>query len=160
MDTMHLQDTLALFGLKALVFLFRFFLLSHALPLFFNNGKGPLYEKIFMALNGLLCRCAFKPSFIHSFIHSFHPTEAIGRLHPSVREQAFQICEESINKTLFDVSMGNHSIISTELLVDGICKDSLDVGNVIDQAIKQHLSASVYNVCRDKVVRHDRYCRV
>ena len=70
MDTMHLKDPLVPFGFEDSALSLSLFLLPHALPLFFNNGKGPLYEKKkIMALNGLLCRCAFKPSFIHSCIH-------------------------------------------------------------------------------------------
>ena len=49
MDTMHLQDPLALFGFEGSALSLPRFLLSHALSLFFNNGKGPLYEK---SLNG------------------------------------------------------------------------------------------------------------
>ena len=71
MDTMHLKDPLVLFGFEGSALSLPLFYLSHALPLFLNNGKGPLNEKNnFMALNGLLCRCAFKPIFIHSFIHN------------------------------------------------------------------------------------------
>ena len=64
MDTMYLKDPLVLFGFEGSALSLPLFLLLHALSLFFNNGKGPLYRKSnLMALNGLLCRCAFKPSF-------------------------------------------------------------------------------------------------
>ena len=64
MDTMHLKDPLVLFGYEGSSLSLPLFLLSHALPLFFKNGKQP--KKNFMALNSLMCWCAFKPSFIHS----------------------------------------------------------------------------------------------
>ena len=67
MGTMHLKDPLVPFRIQGSALSLPPFLLSHALPLF-NNGRRlrQLYEKTnFMALNVLLCRCAFKPSFIH-----------------------------------------------------------------------------------------------
>ena len=45
MDTMHLKDPLVLFGYEGSARSLPLFLLSHALPLFFNNGKQPLYGK-------------------------------------------------------------------------------------------------------------------
>ena len=49
---MHLKDPFVLFGVEGSGLSLPLFLLSHALPLFFNNlplffnnGKGPLYEK-------------------------------------------------------------------------------------------------------------------
>ena len=46
MDTMHLKDPLVFFGFEGSAFSLPLFLLSHALSLFFNNGKGPLYGKM------------------------------------------------------------------------------------------------------------------
>ena len=69
MDTMHLKDPLVLFGFEGSALSLPLILLSHALSLFFNNGKGALYGKDFMALNGLVCRCAFKLSFINPLLH-------------------------------------------------------------------------------------------
>ena len=48
MDTMHLQDPLVLFGYEGSALSLLLFLLSHVLPLFFNNGKQPPYENINM----------------------------------------------------------------------------------------------------------------
>ena len=55
MDALHLKDRLVLFGCEGSALSLPIFL-SHALPLT-------------MTLNRLMCRCAFQPSFIHSFIH-------------------------------------------------------------------------------------------
>ena len=57
MDTMHLKDSMVLFGYEGSALSLPLFLLSHALTLFFNNGKQTLYEKKknFMALNSLMC---------------------------------------------------------------------------------------------------------
>ena len=70
MGTMHLKDPLVRFGVEGSALSLLLFLLSPALPLFFNNGKRPLYENRIIALNGLLCQCAFRPSFIHSYFHN------------------------------------------------------------------------------------------
>ena len=43
MDTMHLKDPLVHFGFEGSALSLPLYLLSHALLLFFNNGKGPLY---------------------------------------------------------------------------------------------------------------------
>ena len=45
MDTMHLKDPLVLCGFEGSALSLPLFLLSQALPLFFNSGKGPFYEK-------------------------------------------------------------------------------------------------------------------
>ena len=45
MDTMHLKDPLVLFGYEGSALSLPLFVLSHALPLFFNNGKEPLRKK-------------------------------------------------------------------------------------------------------------------
>ena len=45
LDTMHLKDTLVLFGFKVPALTLPLLLLSHVLKLFFNNGKRPLCEK-------------------------------------------------------------------------------------------------------------------
>ena len=68
MDTMHLKDPLVLFGFEDYVLSLPLFVLSHALSLFFNTGKGPLYGKNVMELNGLnvpMCQEALIP-IIHS----------------------------------------------------------------------------------------------
>ena len=45
MDTMHLKNPLVFFGFEGSALSLQLFLLSHALPLFLNHGKGPLYKK-------------------------------------------------------------------------------------------------------------------
>ena len=45
MDTMHLKDPLVLFGFEGSALSLPLFLLSHALSLSLNNGKGALYGK-------------------------------------------------------------------------------------------------------------------
>ena len=42
MDTMHLKDPLVLFEFEGSSLSLPRFLISNALPLFFNNGKGAL----------------------------------------------------------------------------------------------------------------------
>ena len=43
MDTLHLKDPLVLFEFEGSALSLSLFLLSHALSIFFNNGKGPLF---------------------------------------------------------------------------------------------------------------------
>ena len=45
MDTMHLKDPFVIFGFEGSALSLPPFLLSHALPLFFNICRGPLYKK-------------------------------------------------------------------------------------------------------------------
>ena len=60
MGTIHLKDPFVLSGFESSALSLPLFHLSHALPLFFDNGKGSLYKKKnLMALNDLMRRCAF-----------------------------------------------------------------------------------------------------
>ena len=67
-DTMHLKDPLVLFGVEGpALSLFRYFFFHMLCHCSSTMAKDHFTKKKhFMALNSLLCRCAFKPSFIYS----------------------------------------------------------------------------------------------
>ena len=68
MDTLHLKDPLVLFGFEGSALSLPLFLLSqrHYMLCHCSStmARAPLWKN-FMALNGLVRRCAFKPLFIH-----------------------------------------------------------------------------------------------
>ena len=70
MNTMHLKDPLVFFGFEVSALSLPRYLLSHALPLFFNNGKGPLYEKktLYGTERPTVSMCLLIPHSFHAFI--------------------------------------------------------------------------------------------
>ena len=71
--TMHLKDPLVLFGFKGFAFSPPLLLLSYRMYMLWHCSSAIKKDhlKKNMAVNGLVCRCAFKHLIIHSFIHSF-----------------------------------------------------------------------------------------
>ena len=72
MDTMHLKDSLALFGFEGSALTLPLFLLSLRIIMFCHRSstmtKVHFFGNILWHCMAFVCRCAFKPSFIHSLM--------------------------------------------------------------------------------------------
>ena len=76
MYTMHLNDSLVLFGFEGSALSLPLFIF-HILSLFFINDRGPLFGHVLWHLVTFVCRCAFKHLFIHQFFDSINIILAI-----------------------------------------------------------------------------------